>query len=69
MKARTSNFGNVYLLIEIHCMDVFLSAAPNQLLYQPVAIIPMQLDHIVIHIPSLIRIESGLGWEPGSLTF
>ena len=36
----------------------------NQLLCQQVAIITMQLDYIAIHIPSLIWIQRGLGWEP-----
>ena len=40
----------------------------TQLLCQQVAIIKMQLDHIAIHITSLIRIERGLGWEPGPKT-
>ena len=40
----------------------------NQLLCQQVAIVAMQLVNIEIHIPSLIRIERGLGLEPGHRT-
>ena len=35
----------------------------NQLLWQQVAIVAVQLDNIAMHIPKLIRIEEGLGWE------
>ena len=47
--------------------DLYLSAAPKQLLCQQAAIIAMQPDHITIHRPSLIRIERGLGWKPGQI--
>ena len=69
MDARTSNFENFYFLIEIPYTLMYISLLPkNQLLCQQVAIIAMQLDHIAIHIPSLIGIERGIGWEPGPRT-
>ena len=62
MGARTSNVENFYFLIEIHCTSMSICLLPqNQLLCQQVAIIAMQLDHVAIHITSLIRIERGLG--------
>ena len=36
---------------------------PNQLLCQQVAIITMPEHHIAKLIPSVIRIERGLGWD------
>ena len=71
MGARISNFENFYFLIEIHFTSMHICLLPqNQLMCQQVAIITMQLDHIAIqiHIPSLIRIERGLGCEPGPQT-
>ena len=45
---------------------MFICLLPqNQLLCQQVGIIPMQTVEIALHIPSLIMIERGLGWEPG----
>ena len=64
MGARTSNFKHFYFLIEIHCTSryMYICLLPqNQVLCQQVAIITMQLDHIAIHIPSLIRTERGSG--------
>ena len=43
----------------------------NQVLRQQAAVVAMhavQLHYITIHIPSLVRIERGLGWEPGPRT-
>ena len=69
MGVKTSNFENFNFLIEIHCTPMYICQLPNnQPLYQQVAIISMQLYHIAIHIPSLIRIERGLVWEPGPRT-
>ena len=69
MGARTSNFEKFYFLIKIHCTSMYICLLPqNQFLCQQVAIITMQLVHIAIHIPNLIRIEKGLGWEPGPRT-
>ena len=48
-------------------MDICL-LPQNQLLSQQVIIITMHLYYIAIHIQSLIRIERGLGWEPGTRT-
>ena len=36
----------------------------NQLFCQQIAITTIQLDYIAIHMPSLLRIERGLGWKP-----
>ena len=36
-----------------------------QLLCQLAAIITMQICHMAIHIPNLIRIERGIDWNPG----
>ena len=66
MGARPSNFENLYFLIEIHCTSMYICLLPqNQLLYQTFAIITMQVVHIEIHTPSLIRNEKGLVLEPG----
>ena len=69
MEARTSNFENFYCLLEIHCTSMYLCLLPQiQLLCQQVATISMQLNHIAIYILNLIRIERGLGWQPGPRT-
>ena len=69
MGARTSNFENFYFLVEIHCTSMDICLLPqNQLLSQQVIKITMHLYYIAIHIQSLIRIERGLGWEPGTRT-
>ena len=69
MEARTSNFENFYIHMEIICTSMYICLLPqNQLLCQQVARITMQLYHIAIHIPRLIRIERGLGWKPGPRT-
>ena len=55
--------------IEIHCTSMYICLLPqNHLFSQQVAIITMQLDHIAVHTPSLIKIEKGLEWEPGPRT-
>ena len=64
---RTSNIST--FLIEIHYTSIFIFLLPqNKLLCQQVAGTTMELDHIVICIPSLIRIERSLGWELGPRT-
>ena len=69
MGARTSNFENFYFLIEIHCRFINICLLPqHQLVFLQVAIVIMQEYHIAIHIPGFIRIERGLGREPGSQT-
>ena len=69
MGVRTSNFENFYFLIEIHCTSMNIGILPKSpLLCQQVAIITIQLDNISIQIPSVLRIERGLGWEPGPRT-
>ena len=60
MRATISNFENFYFRIEIHCktMSMYICVLPQiQLLCQQVAETTMQIVHIAIHIPSLIRIE------------
>ena len=69
MGGRTANFENFFFLIEIYYTLMYISLLPkNLLLCQQVAIIAMQLHHIAIHIPSLIRIKRGIEWELGLRT-
>ena len=69
MGARTWNLENFYFLIEIHLKSMYIGLlSQNKLLCQQVAITIMQLDHITMHIPSLIRIEKDLGLETGPRT-
>ena len=64
--AKTSNFENVYFLMETHCTSIYICLLPqNPLFCQQVAKITMQIVHIAIHIPSVIRNERGLVLEPG----
>ena len=49
-------------------IGVHLSAAPKPALVPANRYTYMQLDHIAIHIPSLIRNERGLVWQPGPRT-
>ena len=62
----SSNFENFYFRIVTNYTSMYICLLPqNQLLCQQVAIIIIQLDRITIHIPTLFRIELGLGSEQG----
>ena len=66
---KTSNFENVYFLVETHCTSMYICLLPqNQILCQQIVKITMQIVHIARYIQSLIRIERGLGLEPGPRT-
>ena len=50
---------------EVHFISMYMCLLrQNQLLCQQAAILAMQLGHISIDVPSLIRIERGLEGEP-----